>query len=93
MPLICKAGNSCSILINLSTDNLDGLLDVCMLEFKPGPANQAQIVQFAAKRDFVVDGSRLVRLKLTAITKGDPVGWDVDCALADVLVGLYFRAF
>ena len=86
VPIICSVGNSCLILIDMTTSNLDGLLDVCMLEFKPGPANQTQIVHFAAKRDFVLDGNNLVRIKLKVMRKGDPVGWGVNYTIADVLV-------
>ena len=90
VPIICKVGNSCRVLVVINTGNIDGLLDICMLEFKPGPANQIQIVQLAAKRDFVLDGSNLVRLKLKIIRKGDPVSWDVHLAIPDVMVGYYF---
>ena len=93
VPIICKAGNSCRVLVDIYTDNSDGLLDVCILEFKPGPANQTQILQFAAKRDFVLDGSNLMRLKLKVTKKGDPVGWDVHHTIPDVIVGYCFGAF
>ena len=86
MPIICNVGNSCRVLVEMNTGNLDGLLDVCMLEFKPGPANQTRIVQFAAKRDFVLDGSNLVRLKLRIIRKGDLIGWNVNYTIPDVMV-------
>ena len=74
----------------MNTGNFDGLLDVCMLEFKPGPANQAQTVQFAAKRDFVLDGSNLVRLQLQFIRKGDSVGWNVHYTIPEVVVSNCF---
>ena len=93
VPIICKVGNSCRVLVDINTDNFDGLLDVCMLEFKPGPATQTQIVQFAAKRDFVLDGSNLVRLKLKATRKGDLIGWDENHKITDVLVGYCFGAY
>ena len=86
VPILCNVGNSCRVLVDLNTGNVDGLLDICMLEFKPGPANQTRVVQFAAKRDFVLDGSSLMKLKLKVIRKGDVACWDDHHPIPNVVV-------
>ena len=86
VPIACSNGNSCRILIQMTTDNSESLLSVCALEFKPGPAPQSQIVNIAAFTDFVLDGSQITKLRLTFSRKGHPVGWNNHRAIPDVLV-------
>ena len=86
MPIICSIGNSCRVLVDMNTDTPDGLLDVCMLEFKPGPANQSQFVQIIAKRDFVRDGTNVMRIRLKVIKKDGADGWDIHHPIPYVVV-------
>ena len=88
VPIICNTGDSCRVLVEINTDNSEALLDVCMLEFKPGPANQSKIIQVAAKRDFILDGSNLMKIKFNISLKGDPVDWKRHRSISDVLVCL-----
>ena len=89
VPIICNNGDFCSALVHLTTDNSDGLLDVCMLEFKPGPANQSQIFKVAAKRDYILDGTNLMRVIFNISKKGSLIGWDSHYPISDVLVCMY----
>lgn len=93
VPIICSASHSCRVLVEISTDNSEALLDICVLEFKPGLANQSKIVQIAAKKDFILDGSNLMKLKFNISLKYDPVDWDRHRLIPDVLVSFYINSF
>ena len=90
VPIICNTGNSCSILVQMTTDTSEVLLSVCMLEFKHGAANQTQIVQVAAKRDFVLDGDHIVKLRLNAIRRDNTIEWNNHVAIPALAVCLCY---
>ena len=89
VPIVCNTSKACSILVQMTTDKFELLLSVCMLEFNHGAANQTQIVQVAAKRDFVLDGTHMVKLRLNVSGKGAPVGWSSHDTIQEVLVCLF----
>ena len=89
VPIVCNTGNSCGILVQLTTDTSEVLLSVCMLQFNPGAANQSQTVQAAAKRDFILDGSHTEKLRLTISGRDNPVGWGNHVTIPDLTVCLF----
>ena len=86
VPVVCNNGNSCLILVHMKTDNSDGLLNACTLEFKPGLVNQSQVVKVAAKRDFILDGTKLMRLTFNISREGSMVDWEGHYQIPPVLV-------
>ena len=89
VPIICKVGDSCRVLVHLKTDNTYGLLDVCLLEFKPGPANQSQTFKVAAKRDFILDGTNFMRITFLISKKEALVDWNSHYPISDAMVCTY----
>ena len=86
VPIICKVGDSCRVLIDMKTDNPNGLLDVCMLVFNSGLANQSKTFKVAAKRDFVLDGTNFMRLIFNISGQGSLVDWNSHYPIPDILV-------
>ena len=86
MPIVCKHGDFCKVLVNLTTDGSEIFLNLCIIEFKPGPANQLHVIEIAAKRDFILDGNKMAKLQLELLRHIDPVDWDNHHKIEDVVV-------
>ena len=88
VPIVCKTGSPCKLVIQLDQDNLDVFLGACVIEFNPGPANQTQIIEIVAKRDFVNDGTQRVSIRIKIVSHVGLPDWNNHHKIKNIIVSV-----
>ena len=86
VPIICRSSATCSLAVNVLQDNYDIFLSKCSLDMKSNDKAQSLTLEVNAKRDFVNDGDKVVKLKLTVKANADVADWVGHKELQDITV-------
>eukprot|EP00795_Rhopilema_esculentum_P008757 gene8757-14783_t len=86
VPILPETGKTCSVTVQLYQDNKQGFLSTCKIEFKPGPANQTQVIEVMAKRDFIIDGNQEMKIKVRVIGHIHCPDWNSHHKVPDIVI-------
>jgi len=86
VPILCRSSATCSLAVNVLQDNYDIFLSKCSLDMKNNDKAQTLTLEVNAKRDFVNDGDKVVKLKITVKANAEVADWVGHKELQDITI-------
>ena len=93
VPIICRKHDSCTLELKLVQDIEDVFLSHCLILMKNSDKPQSVTLEVNAKRDFIIDGIKTVKIKVKISESPDLADWIDHVKLHDITVSMPLRRF